>query len=106
VGGLTGRAHCKQLESGRADCIEIIGLGFGIGGGVYFLATRVFHSKNALAYALVSPAAVGLAVFCCIRSSSTSPLPFPTGSWQPSKIHRSGWTMAFKTLHASLPIRC
>ena len=44
--------------------------------------TKVFHSKNALAYALVSPAAVGWRFSCCIRSFSTSSSPSPTGGWR------------------------
>jgi arabinogalactan oligomer/maltooligosaccharide transport system permease protein len=63
MGGLTGEIVAKSLGEVVPIALLIIGAALVIAFAVYTLMSRVFHSKNALAYALVSPAAVGLAIF-------------------------------------------
>jgi arabinogalactan oligomer / maltooligosaccharide transport system permease protein len=63
MGGLTGEIITNSLGEVLPIALLIIGIGLVLCFAVYGLMTRVFHSKNALAYALVAPAAVGLAIF-------------------------------------------
>jgi len=63
MGGLTGEIVTNSLTEVVPIALLIILVGLVIAFAVYSLMSKVFHSKNALAYALVSPAAVGLAIF-------------------------------------------
>jgi len=63
MGGLTGEIITNSLGEVVPIAVLIILLGLAIAFAVYGLSAKVFHSKNALAYALVSPAAVGLTIF-------------------------------------------
>ena len=63
MGGLTIEIIVNSLKEVVPIALVAIGLGLLISFATYGLMAKVFHSKNALAYALVSPAAVGLAVF-------------------------------------------
>src|SRR5512135_2301712 len=63
MGGLTGDIITKSLSDALPAVLLVLGISIALMLLVYTLLTRVFHSKNALAYALFSPAAVGLLVF-------------------------------------------
>ncbi len=63
MGGLTVEIIVNSLKEVVPIALAVIGLGLAISFATYGLMAKVFHSRNALAYALVSPAAVGLAVF-------------------------------------------
>jgi arabinogalactan oligomer / maltooligosaccharide transport system permease protein len=63
MGGLTIEIIVKSLAEVVPIALFAIGLGLAISFATYGLMAKVFHSKNALAYALVSPAAVGLTIF-------------------------------------------
>src|SRR5512136_3408386 len=63
MGGLTVDIIVNSLKQVGPISLAAIGLGLLISFATYGFMAKVFHSKNALAYALVSPAAVGLVVF-------------------------------------------
>jgi arabinogalactan oligomer / maltooligosaccharide transport system permease protein len=63
MGGLTIEIIVNSLKEVVPIALLAVGLGLLIAFATYALTAKVFHSKNALAYALVSPAAVGLLVF-------------------------------------------
>ena len=63
MGGLTGEIVLNSLGEVLPIAVAIILAAVLISFVVYSLSAKVFHSKNALAYGLVAPAAVGLAIF-------------------------------------------
>src|SRR5512135_2706768 len=63
MGGLTIDIIVNSLKQVVPIALLTIGLGLLISFATYGLMAKVFHSKNALAYALLSPAAVGLVIF-------------------------------------------
>jgi arabinogalactan oligomer/maltooligosaccharide transport system permease protein len=63
MGGLTGEIITNSLSDVLPGVLLILGLSVVLAAVVYVIMLRVFHSKNALAYGLFAPAAVGLTVF-------------------------------------------